>query len=250
MNTNWWAPVWRGLVVDPEAKHYRRMKNGLWLFLYLILHADRKTGKLRRKYRTIAREMGISTGTLRKWLKTLRDQGFVQTEANGRCLRIEVNLWKTVREEHKQDGQSAQAGASRVAQPGHSPGFFNPENGLHLSQESRTGANPNDRSIKRDLLNNDIEDKDFPDRFASNVNEERVAQDLAVALDDLDGLPFYRSCAKRYPAELLRRVLADVKEIPDHRIKKSRGALFNHLVQRAGGKKHIREGPGNLEAKR
>jgi hypothetical protein len=25
----WWAPVWKGLVMDAQAKHYRRMKNAL-----------------------------------------------------------------------------------------------------------------------------------------------------------------------------------------------------------------------------
>jgi hypothetical protein len=240
MNTNWWAPVWRGLVVDPEAKHYRRMKNALWLFLYLVLHADRRTGKLSRKYRTIASEMGISPGTVRKWLRTLRQHGYVRAQGNGRCLRIEVNLWKTPGEAHKQDTQSGQGGASIVSQMGHSPGSRNSENPVNLSQEFEDQAGPNDISIKRDILKNDIEDKNFLDRFASRGATEQLALDLAEALNDMVGLPFYRSCAKRYPDELLRQTLSQVMEIPEHMIKRSRAALFNFLVRNLPVKKEER----------
>ncbi len=237
---HWWAPVWRGLVVDPDGKHYRRMKSAVWLFLYLILHSDRRTEKLKRKYRTVAQEMGISPRTARKWLTTLRDQGYVRAQGNGRCLRIEVKLWKTLEGEHKQNIQSGPNGGVRVSQMGHSPESLDSENRLNLSHESEGRADPNDISIKRDILNNDIEGKNLLDRFASNGNEERVAQDLAVALSDPEGLPFYRSCAKRYPAELLRRVLADVMEIPEHMIKRSRAALFNFLVRNLPVKKEER----------
>src|SRR5713226_3502721 len=94
--TNWWAPVWRGLVVDPGGKHCRRMKNAVWLFLYLVLHADRRTGRLKRKCRTIAEEMGLPEATIRKWLATLRKYEYVETKNTGRCLEIVVKKWKTL----------------------------------------------------------------------------------------------------------------------------------------------------------
>lgn len=90
----WWAPVWRGLVVDPEGKHCRRMKNAVWLFLHLVLHADRRSGRLQRKCRTIAKEMGLPEKTIRRWLKTLKDQGYIETRNTGRCLEIGIKLWK------------------------------------------------------------------------------------------------------------------------------------------------------------
>ena len=37
----WWAPVWKGLVMDSEAKHYRAMKNAVWLYVYCLLGANR-----------------------------------------------------------------------------------------------------------------------------------------------------------------------------------------------------------------
>lgn len=93
-NKTWWAPLWRGLVVDPEAKHYRRMKNAVWLFLHLVLHAERRSGRLKRKCKTIANETGVSEKTIQRWLKTLKDGGYIETKNTGRCLEIGINLWK------------------------------------------------------------------------------------------------------------------------------------------------------------
>lgn len=53
----WWAPLWKGLIMDPTATHYRHMKNALWLFLYLVLNAGRTTGTVSRKVQTIC--MGV-----------------------------------------------------------------------------------------------------------------------------------------------------------------------------------------------
>ena len=61
--------------------------------------------------------------------------------------------------------------------------------------------------------------------------QELLAWDLAKALDDLRGINLYRSYCKKYPEELLRKALAEVKEMPGHKIKKGRGALFTYLVQ-------------------
>ena len=105
-NKTWWAPVWRGLVVDPEGKHHRRIKNAVWLFLYLILHADRRTGKLKRKLKTTASEMGIPQKTIQRWLKTLKDQGYIETKNTGRCLEIVINLWKNTQENPRLKDQS------------------------------------------------------------------------------------------------------------------------------------------------
>jgi hypothetical protein len=56
---SWWAPVWRGLIVEPSGKHYRAMHTAVWLYLYFIVHADRGTGTLFRRINTIAHEMGV-----------------------------------------------------------------------------------------------------------------------------------------------------------------------------------------------
>lgn len=92
----WWGFVWRGLVVSRSARHYSAMGRALWLFLYLIIHANRKTGTLYRRVRTIAQDMGISERTVQLWLKTLRDHGYITTERTGRSLIIHISKWRPI----------------------------------------------------------------------------------------------------------------------------------------------------------
>jgi hypothetical protein len=93
---SWWGPVWRGLVFDRKAQHLKAMKSALWLFLYCIVHADRRTGTLYRRLSTIASDMGIKERTLQHWLRLLRESGYVRTESNGRGIMIEIQKWKSI----------------------------------------------------------------------------------------------------------------------------------------------------------
>src|SRR5690242_9393130 len=93
---SWWAPLWRGLVADHTGKHYRGMKSAVWLFLYLVMHADRKTGRLIRHYDTMVKETGLTRRTIRHWLAILKRHGYVTVEQTGgsRPLVIQVQKWK------------------------------------------------------------------------------------------------------------------------------------------------------------
>lgn len=71
--------------------------------------------------------------------------------------------------------------------------------------------------------------------FKPKNEKELLAVDLAHELNDLASLPLYLSYAHKYPESLLRKVLGQVKEIPLIKIRKSRGALFNHLVKKYAG---------------
>ncbi len=92
----WWGYVWRGLVVSGSARHYKTMGRSVWLFLYLIIHANRKTGTLYRRINTISRDIGMSNRTVQIWLKTLRDNGYVVTERTGRSLIIHITKWRPI----------------------------------------------------------------------------------------------------------------------------------------------------------
>jgi hypothetical protein len=72
------------------------MGQAVWLFLYLILNANRHTGILVRKEATIAAQTDFNPRTIRMWLAILRDGGYITTEATGRYLRIEICLWKSI----------------------------------------------------------------------------------------------------------------------------------------------------------
>ena len=73
---------------------------------------------------------------------------------------------------------------------------------------------------------------DYP--FHPHSREEYLAQELTERLDDPQGLPLYLKVARRYTESSIRQILGRVMEVPDERIRTSRGALFNWLVQRHG----------------
>ena len=102
----WWAPVWQGLVMDPQAKHYHRMGQALWLFLYFLLNANRRTGLLMRRSSTISAQTGYKPRTIRQWLKSLRAKGYIRTKSTGRYLKIEICRWKSISVRPDGTGQS------------------------------------------------------------------------------------------------------------------------------------------------
>lgn len=68
--------------------------------------------------------------------------------------------------------------------------------------------------------------------FKPKNDKELLAMDLAINLNDLSNLSLYIAYANKYPSGFLRKVLGQVLEVPIDRIRKSRGALFNHLVKK------------------
>lgn len=107
----WWAPVWRGLVADPEGKHLRRLDGAVWLFLYLVLHAERRTGIARCTVRTVARSMGAPKRTVQRWLGRLLDLGYVSLEERGRVLVVVISRWKAFGERATNGAVRATVGA-------------------------------------------------------------------------------------------------------------------------------------------
>lgn len=78
------------------AKHYNAMGRALWLFVYLLIHANRRSGDVYRRVRTIAQDIGLSERTVQIWLKILRDKGYITTERTGRSLIIHINKWRPI----------------------------------------------------------------------------------------------------------------------------------------------------------
>lgn len=101
--SRWWGPIWRGLFVDAEGKHYRAMGRALWLYGYLIVHADRKNGTLYRTVATIARDMQVSKRTIQLWLATLRRHGYITAKTTGRALEIRIEKWRPIVKEARND---------------------------------------------------------------------------------------------------------------------------------------------------
>ena len=239
MNTHkqWWAPVWTGLVMDTDAQHYQKMKSAIWLFLYLVLNADRANGSLVRKVKTIILDMGVKRGTILRWLNTLRKEGYITTHSTGRYLHIQIKKWKNLPGVRKIKHQKSQISNFWCLKNPTSQKTSESQKNPILRGNSAFCSPPNDRTIKKDILKND-NDNEFMNlnsnafkQFKPRNESDLLAVDMATMLHDEKNLALYRSYCKKYPSSLLRKVMDEVKQLPHRKIKKSRGALFNYLVQ-------------------
>jgi hypothetical protein len=249
MRKQWWAPVWKGLVMDPEAKHYQAMKNAVWLYLYLLLNANRKTGILMRKIKTVSNDMGVTRDTALRWLGILRSAGYITTVNTGRSLTIQVTRWKSIVGVGKTRLQKSEVFSFSYEK--YPTSRQTPDRPIPPRIRAVPGfsAAANETNKKKNLINDTRGgDANMPIKrgftgIGASVGQEVFAQELATKLNDPAGIQLYRSYSARYPEWLLRKVLAEVVVMPPERITKSRGALFNYLIQ------HYDEGatehPGN-----
>ncbi len=234
--TTWWAPVWRGLVVDPAGKHVRRLKGALALLLYLILHADRQSGLLVRKYETIGRDMGHSLWTVRGWMRRLERHGYVRRTKTGRALVIEVLNWRPV--------GHASAPLRGLSMPIRQARTHHLRNSERPGSQQRRGQSegrpvPNESKLKRVIQRNNNGVKNFsgsdnePKRSQEEwwARAEILARDLAAGLGDREHLSHYRTYARRFPESLLRRLLSEARATPERAIKRSKAALFEYLLK-------------------
>ena len=93
---DWWAPIWCGLVADPDGTHVQRLGVAGWLLIYLIVHARRRTGVVTCHRSTIARRMGIPLRTVQRWLGRLEHEGYISVEAQSGVATIQVLRWKSL----------------------------------------------------------------------------------------------------------------------------------------------------------
>ncbi len=248
---DWWAPVWKGLVMDESAAHFQRMGTAIWLFVYLLLNANRNDGTLVRKVRTISSDMGVCRRTVFLWLEILRGEGYVETESSGRFLTVKIRKWKPVGEVHEYAPQKCkpigevQDSAHQKCKDLHlrsarictSQTPLDTPKPAWLKEKLAARTTPKENIIKKNILKNDIDNKKFDfkyfDPLSFKTREELLAYDLAKALEDFPGYPLYLTLARKYPESLLRETVGRVKEIPSGEIRTSRGALFNFLIQKS-----------------
>ena len=74
-----------------------------------------------------------------------------------------------------------------------------------------------------------------------STKEEKLAHEIATALDDLVALPIYEKFTKKYSEQFLRKILQRVLSIPEKDIRKTRGALFTYLVNQNYGRGSSRD---------
>jgi len=161
----------------------------------------------------IAERLGCSRATINKTIKVLEANGLITVEKRSRyhCIYRLLRV-------------SCQAGETRMSKG--------------RSSEAVQGDTNDNKSVRmNNNIDIDYENPSGPDlstfkEFRPRNRQELLALDLADALNDRKGLPFYLFITRKYPESLLRRVLGQVKEIPERKIKKGRGALFNYLIRK------------------
>jgi hypothetical protein len=232
----WWAPVWKGLVFDVKGKHVRQMKSAVWLFLYFLLSADRRTGALKRKLKTIGSDMGISRSTICRWLDILRKNGYVVTRNSGHCLFIQIQRWKPTSGVARFRQLILQRGDTRYPKsetPGNAANSTTPD---YCGRKKAVMGESNKNRINR-LFRNErqfgVGQSGFAD-MGVYAKRERLAWDIAKALDDLAGIELYRIYAWKLSEQLLRKVLAESLQIDSSQSlqNKGRSNIFHSLIHK------------------
>lgn len=70
------------------------MGAAVWMYLYLLTYANRKTGTVHRPLQLMAQDTGYPLRTIQFNLQKLRQKGYLTTEHSGRYLRIHIEKWK------------------------------------------------------------------------------------------------------------------------------------------------------------
>lgn len=80
-----------------EARHYERMGAAIWLYGWLVLRQTHQSGTVGWvlggapiHYREIEEETGFSPKTLERWMRILREQGYIETQATTRGLIVRI----------------------------------------------------------------------------------------------------------------------------------------------------------------
>lgn len=193
---------------------------GITVYCFLASMADNKQ-KCFPSQKYIAEKLGCSRATISRTLKRLESNRLIRIEKRNR-YHCAYQLSKV----------SCSSDETQMSHRGNSD--------LHQSYT-------NDNYLIRNINDIDIEKSlnEQGKEFTPKTREELLALDLADALNDRKALALYLSYARRFPESLLRKALGEAKEIPEEQIRKSRAALFNHLVR-----KYVKEYKNNRDQSR
>ena len=240
-----WIYLLKELFLNPESSHFKKMGSGLWLFFYLVLKAT-PAGFLLKSYQEISKETGIKAKTIRNWMRNLKSKGYISAKRRKKKLLIYVKKWKTFKKQVAPAIELAQnrAFTNKVSAQIRPDTLSNlPKSGrrekqifkkmLYLKDRMNKKNFSNIYNVNKNNINNvNVNKYKLNERFIPSTKEELLALDLAKSLNDTKNFAFYVSISKEYSEGLLRRILSEVEEIPLEKIKKSRGALFCHLLKR------------------
>ncbi len=98
-----WAPIRVGLVNDPQ--HQARMGKAIWLYLHLQLYAHWSTGKGLGviKCQDIADKTGRDERTIRRNLKKLEDENYINLTRAPYGFYFQITNWKPIKKVERSD---------------------------------------------------------------------------------------------------------------------------------------------------
>jgi len=149
----WWAPFHIGLIL--EGHHRSRMRGAIWLFLYLIAHADRETGQLLRKYATIAKDMNTSHKTVQRWMNILRSGDYIETRRLIYGFHIQITKWRPALKK-KKASQNDRSWIERVDIPYAETGHFENSDRTYLDNHPPNRGTPS-HQYKRDFATQSLD---------------------------------------------------------------------------------------------
>lgn len=117
---DWWFHIESSFPLNSSL--WEEMGNSVRLYLYLRSFANRESGILLRKYETIARELGISTKTAKRWMDILRKHGYIKTTRLSHGFKIEIIGFKPIVK--NRSDKSDQSWLERVDTSDHVNGHF------------------------------------------------------------------------------------------------------------------------------
>lgn len=184
---------------------------GIAVYNFLASLAD-KVQSCFPSQKYVACRLGFSRATISRTLKRLQAAGLIRIDKRTRYHCV-YSLMKVKTRCRVRETQMSHGCNSDVS----------PEN---TNNNKITRNNSKNVNGDKRILNSKSHK-----RIKPQTREELLAFDMAKGLNDFESYRFYLSLALRYPESLLRRLLGEVKETPQSKIKKSRAAFFNHLIK-------------------
>ena len=203
---------------NPSLRELRALSSSeLKVYVALTILAGPERRPVRQSLSELGEVSGLSTGTVSKAVGELCRKGHISYEAGDN--QHSSSVFEITR---------PLAGLRfGMADEGDAPGEIprtQAENGT-CSPKNEQGA----PISNRDSLNLDI---GSGRGRAYKTREQALAEEIARTFNDVEGIALYLDYCRRYPETIIRRAYGEVKELPDSAIRRSRGALFNYLVQK------------------
>lgn len=92
----YWNPIVRGLTHDSDGKHYYRLKHAIWLYLYLLIEANHRTGRVLTTLEKISSDMGLDIQLLITFLGHLKRWNYVSTQKESGQILFKIAKWKSI----------------------------------------------------------------------------------------------------------------------------------------------------------